>query len=76
AYALPACLAFALLILGVALGHLPQLAALGLLGLPLATLTIVSAHTQRLSLAIVGAVLTHLGTTALLVVAFLIQGFF
>ncbi|MGB0386630.1 MAG: prenyltransferase [Ardenticatenaceae bacterium] len=75
AYALPAMLAYALLIIGVALEWLPQVALLGLLGLPLAAISIVSTQMGHLSLAIVSAVGAHLSTTALLALAFVLHGF-
>lgn len=74
AYALPALLAYALLIIGVALEELPILAALGLLGLPLVAVAVASAHLQRLNLALASAVAAHLGTTACLILAFFLNG--
>lgn len=74
AYALPALLAFAMVIVGVALDRLPQLSLLGLLGLPLAASAVVGAQLGRLTFAIVSAVGAHLSTTLLLSLAFLLQG--
>ncbi|HEX8684179.1 MAG TPA: hypothetical protein VF707_17790 [Ardenticatenaceae bacterium] len=76
AYALPALTAYALLIVGVAVDKLPQVLLLALLGMPLSAIAIVSAQSGRLSLAVVSAVGAHLSSTALMALAFLIQGFF
>lgn len=76
AYALPALLAYAILIVGVAANRLPQLTLLGLLGMPLATVAIASAQMERISVAIVSAVGAHLSTTALLAIAFVLHGIF
>jgi 1,4-dihydroxy-2-naphthoate octaprenyltransferase len=76
AYALPALTAYALLIVGVAADRLPQVLLLALLGMPLSAIAIVSAQSGRLSLAVVSAVGAHLSSTALMALAFLIQGFF
>ncbi len=75
AYTLPAILAFAVLIIGVALNRLPQISLLGLLGLPLAASAIVTAQLGRLTLAIISAVGAHLSTVALLSLAFIFQRF-
>ncbi len=75
AYALPALLAFAVLIVGVALNRLPQITLLALLGMPLTASAIVGAQLGRLTFAIVSAVGAHLSTTALLSLAFVIQRF-
>ncbi|MCB0077159.1 MAG: prenyltransferase [Anaerolineales bacterium] len=72
AYAVPALSAYATLIVGVVLGHLPQESLLGLLGLPLAAGAVVGAQIDRFSFASASALAAHLGTTALLVIAFLL----
>ncbi len=75
AYGVPALLAFALLILGVALDGLPSVTLLGLLGLPMAAIAVAGAQFGRLPVALLGAIGAHLSTTGLLGVAFVIQGF-
>lgn len=74
AYAVPALTAYALLISGVALGRLPQILLLALLGLPFAILTIVSAQSGRLGAAVVSAVGAHLSSTAFMALAFWLEG--
>jgi 1,4-dihydroxy-2-naphthoate polyprenyltransferase len=76
AYALPTLLAYALLIIGVAVGRLPQILLLALLGLPLAIIAIVSAQSGRLGVAVVSAVGAHLSSTAFMALAFWLQGLF
>lgn len=76
AYAVPALVAYALLIVGVALERLPHLSLLGLLGMPLSAISIVSAHSRRLTLALVSAVGAHLSTTTLLALAFVLHSLF
>jgi 1,4-dihydroxy-2-naphthoate octaprenyltransferase len=82
AYALPAFLAYALLIVAVATEELPQVTLLGLLGMPLSAMTIVSTQLgdrlikNSFSLAIVSAIGAHLSTTALLALAFILERFF
>ena len=73
AYALPAMLAYTLLIIGVALEWLPQVTLLGLLGLSLSAISIVSTQMGHISLAIVSAIGAHLSTTALLAFAFVLH---
>ncbi|MGH2544678.1 MAG: hypothetical protein ACRDIB_17945, partial [Ardenticatenaceae bacterium] len=61
------------LIVGVSLNRLPQVALLGLLGIPLTASAIAAAQIGRLSLAITSAVGAHLGTTSLLALAFVLE---
>ena len=75
AYGIPALLGFGVLIIGVATGRLPQLALVGLLGMPFAAISMVLVHLGRLPLAIVSAVGAHLGTTTLLWLVFSLLGF-
>ena len=73
AYALPALGAYAVLIIGVVVGVLPQVTLLGLLGLPLAAGAVAGAQLDRFPFASASALGAHLSTTALLVLAFLVE---
>jgi 1,4-dihydroxy-2-naphthoate polyprenyltransferase len=75
AYGIPAMVGYGVLIVGVALAHLPQLLLIGLLGLPLAVISMVMAQMGQLQIAIVSAIGAHLGTTTLLWLSFILSGF-
>lgn len=75
AYGIPAMAGYGVLIIGVALAHLPQLLLIGLLGLPFAVISMVMSQLGQFEMAIVAAIGAHLGTTTLLWVAFILSGF-